>query len=93
MDAGEASRTAVLVCQGRAVADGRMAPNRFRDPTAIALLGASESVPVAQVRAADPPSSFGERIEFEMVRVVPRWSCRGRSPSTTLSAPVPTRSW
>jgi methyltransferase (TIGR00027 family) len=68
VDATEASRTAVLVCQGRAVADGRLAPNRFRDPTAIAFLRTSEAIPVAQVRAGDPPSGFGERIEFEMVQ-------------------------
>jgi hypothetical protein len=29
-----ASRTAVLVCQGRAVADGRVAVGRFADPVA-----------------------------------------------------------
>lgn len=32
-----ASRTAVLVCQGRAVADGRIAVGRFADPTALPL--------------------------------------------------------
>jgi hypothetical protein len=32
-----ASRTAVLVCQGRAAADGLIAAGRFADPTAMAL--------------------------------------------------------
>ena len=34
----KASRTAVQVCQGRAVAHGRLAVGRFDDPTALALL-------------------------------------------------------
>ncbi|KLL09918.1 MULTISPECIES: class I SAM-dependent methyltransferase [Protofrankia] len=63
-----ASRTAVLVCQGRAVADGRLAPGRFHDPTAIALLRDEERVPVDQVRAGAPPQGWGPRVEFEMVR-------------------------
>jgi len=33
-----ASRTAVLVCQGRAVAHGRSGVGRFDHPTALALL-------------------------------------------------------
>ncbi len=63
-----ASRTAVLVCQGRAVADGRLAPGRFHDPTATALLRDEERVPVDQVRAGAPPQGWGPRVEFEMVR-------------------------
>lgn len=33
----------MLVCQGRAVADGRMAEGRFADPTAMALLREDEN--------------------------------------------------
>lgn len=63
-----ASRTAVLVCQGRAAADGLLAPDRFHDPTAIVLLREDERVPVRQVREGVPPQKWGERMAFEMVR-------------------------
>ena len=39
-----ASSTAVLVCQGRAVADGRYAVDRFSDPVAWRLLDPGERV-------------------------------------------------
>jgi methyltransferase (TIGR00027 family) len=68
MDADRASRTAVLVCQGRAAAHGRIAEGRFADPVAIALLRDDERVPVQRVRAEVPPRGWGERVEFEMVR-------------------------
>jgi len=72
-----ASRTAVVVCQGRAAAHDRAADRRFADPTAMAMLHDDEQVPVQQVRAGQPPSGFTERAEYEMVRagaevVVPR---------------------
>jgi len=63
-----ASRTAVLVCQGRAAAHQRIAPDRFSDPTAMAMLRADERVPVDQVRAGTPPRGAGARVEFELVR-------------------------
>lgn len=67
----------MLVCQGRAAAHGRVAPGRFADATAIALLRDDERVPVEQVRAGTAPKGWGERVPFEMVRacaeiVVPR---------------------
>jgi hypothetical protein len=46
VDADRASRTAVLVCQGRAAAHGRIAAGRFADPVAMALLRDSERVAV-----------------------------------------------
>ena len=77
-----ASRTAVLVCQGRAVADGRVADGpvaggRFADPIAYDLLHADERVPVDQVRAGTPPQGWAARAAYEAVRacaeiVVPR---------------------
>jgi methyltransferase (TIGR00027 family) len=72
-----ASRTAVLVCQGRAAAHQRIAPNRFSDPTAMTMLRDDERVPVEQVRAGTPPRGWAKRGEFEMVRasaevIVPR---------------------
>jgi methyltransferase (TIGR00027 family) len=63
-----ASRTAVVVCQGRAAAHDRAADRRFADPTAMAMLHDDEQVPVEQVRAGRPPSGFTERAEYEMVR-------------------------
>jgi methyltransferase (TIGR00027 family) len=70
MDADRASRTAVLVCQGRAAAHGRIAESRFADPMATALLRDNERVAVQRVRAGVPPKDWGERIEFEMVRAI-----------------------
>jgi methyltransferase (TIGR00027 family) len=77
VDTDRASRTAVLVCQGRAAAHGRLAPGRFADPTAWKLLRGGERVAVERVRSGTPPKGWGERVEFEMVRasadvVVPR---------------------
>ncbi|MFB7716320.1 class I SAM-dependent methyltransferase [Nocardia sp. NPDC056100] len=63
----KASRTAVLVCQGRAVADGRLAVGRFADPIALELLTESERELVATVRAGEMPSALGPRMEFELV--------------------------
>ena len=50
MTRNEASRTAVLVCQGRAVADGRLAVGRFDDPVARALLRDDELAAVERAR-------------------------------------------
>lgn len=63
----KASRTAVLVCQGRAVADGRLAVGRFADPLAVELLHADERDPVALARAGERPEGFGPRMEFELL--------------------------
>jgi methyltransferase (TIGR00027 family) len=49
-----ASRTAVLVCQGRAVAQGRMAVGRFDDPTAMAFLRDAERATVERARTGVP---------------------------------------
>ncbi|WP_079177942.1 class I SAM-dependent methyltransferase [Streptomyces mangrovisoli] len=63
-----ASRTAVLVCQGRAVADGRAAPGRFSDRLAARLLSTDERTPVDEVRAGTPPDGFRARTTYESVR-------------------------
>lgn len=65
MDA-QASRTAVVVCQGRAVADGRV--GSFRDPVALTLLRADERVAVEQVRGGSPPKAMRERMTYELLR-------------------------
>jgi methyltransferase (TIGR00027 family) len=65
---GGASRTAVLVCQGRAVAQGRLAANRFSDPTAAPLLRRDELEVVDLVRAGEAPKQWRERVDFAMVQ-------------------------
>jgi methyltransferase (TIGR00027 family) len=67
MDTSDASRTAVLVCQGRAVAHGRLAVGWFSDPTALALLRAAEQVPVERAREGEEVRQWGERMEVEML--------------------------
>ena len=68
MGVGEASSTAVLVCQGRATADGRYALGRFSDPVAEELLDPAERMVVERVRAGDVPAQAAERMAYEMVR-------------------------
>ncbi|GAB3351106.1 class I SAM-dependent methyltransferase [Micromonospora halotolerans] len=63
-----ASRTAVLVCQGRAAADGLVAPGRFADPTALPLLRPDERETVQWVRAGAPPQAWQQRLDYETVR-------------------------
>jgi methyltransferase (TIGR00027 family) len=63
-----ASATAVLVCQGRAIADGRYAVGRFSDPVARQLLDPSELELIDAVRIGQPPQSGGQRMPLEMVR-------------------------
>jgi methyltransferase (TIGR00027 family) len=67
----------VLVCQGRAAAHGRIAPDVFADPVARPMLRPAERVPVDQVRAGARPDGAAARVGYEMVRagaeaVVPR---------------------
>ena len=57
---GEASRTAVLVCQGRAAAHDRIAVGRFSDPVAMSLLDDDERIVVEQY-AATPHRMGGQR--------------------------------
>ena len=63
-----ASRTAVLVCQGRAAAHGSRAPEHFADPTAWEFLRETERTVVEQVTAGTAPQGWGARVEFESVR-------------------------
>ncbi|MGR6319896.1 class I SAM-dependent methyltransferase [Micromonospora soli] len=72
-----ASRTAVMVCQGRAAADGLIAPRRFADPTAMSLLRPDEREAVEWVRDGLIPRAWQQRIDYETVRanaevIVPR---------------------
>ena len=63
-----ASSTAVLVCQGRAAADGRLGVGRFSDPVAHHLLDPEERVVVDRARAGIPPRAGGDRVVHELVR-------------------------
>ncbi|MGW2281501.1 class I SAM-dependent methyltransferase [Streptomyces sp. NPDC001770] len=65
-----ASRTAVLVCQGRAAADGRLAVGRFADPVAVRMLRPAERAPVDEVRAGAPAAAqdWKSRGAYESVR-------------------------
>ncbi len=72
-----ASRTAVLVCQGRAAADGLIAAGRFADPTAAPLLRPDEREAVQWVRDGKTPPEWRQRVDYESVRasaevIVPR---------------------
>ncbi|HET8600202.1 MAG TPA: class I SAM-dependent methyltransferase [Segeticoccus sp.] len=66
-DSKGASRTAVLVCQGRAAAHGLLAPDRFADPVAAELLHPDELAVVEQVRA-DGATGHRSGFEVELVR-------------------------
>lgn len=63
----EASRTAVLVCQGRAVGDGRLATGRFADPVAAQLLRDDERAEVQLARSGKAPSGWRARMRHEML--------------------------
>jgi methyltransferase (TIGR00027 family) len=95
----------VLVCQGRAAADGRLDTDRFSDPMAIEVLDDDERVVVEQVRAETVPDGFAARTTFEMVRgvsevMVPRTVAideairtHGASQVLLLGAGLDTRAW
>lgn len=76
-DNARASRTALFVCQGRAVGHARLAVGRFADPVAAQLLRPDELVAVERARADVPPAEWRERLATESLRacaevVVPR---------------------
>jgi methyltransferase (TIGR00027 family) len=68
MDDRAASRTAVLVCQGRAVASGRLATEQFRDDAAAQLLTVAEREAVDRARLDVPPAGTAERLSWERLR-------------------------
>lgn len=63
------SRTAVLVCAGRAAAHGRTSVSRFSDPTALALLPDDVRARIEAYRATrTPPAGVQARMAHEMLR-------------------------
>jgi methyltransferase (TIGR00027 family) len=62
MKPGQASRTAVLTCMGRALAHGRAEAAQFADPTALALLPAEARALVERLRAGIAPKGPRERL-------------------------------
>jgi methyltransferase (TIGR00027 family) len=69
MEGGRASGSAVLVCQGRAVAHGRLARGRFADPTALALLRDDEVAAVERARSDEVPNGWSGRINWQLQRL------------------------
>ena len=67
MTVKEASRTAVLVCQARAVADHRLAIGRFSDPVATHLLRDGERAAVERARSGTTPDTWRERLEAALL--------------------------
>jgi methyltransferase (TIGR00027 family) len=67
VEPGQASRTAVFVCQGRAVADGRLGVGRFADPVAQLLLSEAELTPVRLARNGELPGDGRGRLAVQSV--------------------------
>jgi methyltransferase (TIGR00027 family) len=100
-----ASATAVLVCQGRAAADGRYAVGRFSDPVARQLLDRTELEVVDAVRSDQRPQSGAHGMAWEMVwrtgqTMVPRSIMiddaireHGASQLVVLGAGLDSRAW
>ena len=73
------------------MADGRLAPGRFADPTAEPLLREDERALVERVRDESPPPGWVPRLDYEMVRgsgeVVTSTLSRRKSPCTRVVSP------
>ncbi len=65
MKTGQASKTAEYVCLGRALAHGVLAPGRFDDPTAQALLPEELRRRVERERSGAPAEGFRARLRRE----------------------------
>jgi methyltransferase (TIGR00027 family) len=99
-----ASSTAVLVCEGRAVADGRLGVGRFSDPVAARLLDPAERELVERVRrgrSEGVPWGMAEEMLLHTSRtVVPRTVAiddalreHGASQVVVLGAGLDSRAW
>ena len=63
MKAGQESKTAVLVCMGRALADSDQSLPTFSDPTALQLLPPEARRRVERIRSEDTPKGLKAAIE------------------------------
>lgn len=72
MKPGQASRTAVAVCMGRAAAQGATSVTAFDDPTALALLPAGARARVERLRAGVPGATLLDRLKDGYVRTLSR---------------------
>ena len=68
MEKGRSSKTAELVCMGRAMAHGVLAPGRFADPTALALLPDGAAREVRNERDGRAPQGFKARLRQQYLR-------------------------
>ncbi len=104
MGSRAASSTAVLVCQGRAVAHGRPGVGRFADPVAVRLLDPAEREVVERVRAGREAGAAWGMAEEMLLRtgatMVPRTvaiddaiRARGASQVVLLGAGLDARAW
>lgn len=104
MTARRASSTAVLVCQGRAVADGRLGVGRFSDPVAVRLLDPAEREVVERVRAGraegSPWGMAEEMLRHTGATMVPRTVAvddavreHGAAQVVVLGAGLDSRAW
>jgi len=64
MTPGHESRTAALVCMGRALAHGASSVDRFSDPTALELFPDDARAFVASVRAGIPPKGMRAQLRY-----------------------------
>jgi methyltransferase (TIGR00027 family) len=69
---GEASRTAVMVCMGRAIAHGRTSVARYEDPVAISLLPDDARERAERIRSNGPAGSLRERLGRMHIRRLSR---------------------
>lgn len=68
MKPGQASKTAVMVCMGRAVADGLSLTPRYSDPTAMAMLSEESQRLVELARSPAKPKNFKLAVRLGFMR-------------------------
>jgi len=69
---GEASRTVVMVCMGRAIAHGRTSVARYEDPVALALLPDDARKRAEGIRSNAPARGLGELLRSKHMRGLAR---------------------
>ena len=72
MKPGEASRTAVMVCMGRAIAHGATSVARYEDPVALSLLPEDAQKRTERIRSSAPARGLGEVLRSAHMRRLSR---------------------